>query len=883
MIKNGFYENLIRDFTDYIKKEEKRFQISERLKIDLHCHDHNSNVPDELLGRLLGVSETWLPSEHLLKSLKDNNCDVMTITNHNNARSCYEMQDRGFDILTGAEFTVDVNDFNTKIHVLAYGFDPKLEMKLNKKRNNLYKFMETAAENNIPTIWAHPLFHYNSGTEFTLELFAKLSLVFERFEAVNGQRDTWQNMLVKTWVDSLTPEVIEKHSRKFKLSPDAFCTAKYRKTCTGGSDEHMGIFTGLTGSYLHVPDLVEKSKTLNVSQLALDALRRNEIAPFGSSHDSEKMMVAFIDYFCQIGINIKDPGLIRMLLHKGSPKDKLAAFFISNSFLELKRHKLTGSFLNIFHRSLLGEKPGLQKRIFVPRVYKPVFSEVTNISSIVARKSDETPLKLKNSIENIFNHLNDIIIDRLESKFRKYNSTGLDSKINFSQILENFEIPGSIRTLMTGTMHKDKNSMLTEINLGKITDGLSFPVLASSVILGAAYTAAHVLYNTRPLLEKFSSHMGKYRYPERMLWLTDTFEDGNGVSTVLKSILGEIRRKNLPIDLCVCSSELKSEKNLIVLKPLKQFSVSFYNNHPVRIPDIMELYNLFKQGEYDRVMSSTEGFMGAAALFLKKAYSVPAYFYIHTDWMTFSKKVLGLEKAHTDRLKRLLRAFYSGFDGVFTLNSDQYKSLSGSSFGLNKNRVYLTAHWSDGNFKPMKNNRQKLFGIGTDTPLILYAGRLSPEKGVHDIPYIYNEIKKRIPEIKIVFAGSGPSEEFLRKEIPCAVFTGWVKHSDLPDYYSSSDILILPSKFDTFGCVVLEALSCGIPVAAYRSKGPKDIIADRQCGYLADSPREIADCISSYFNDRKTMNRFKKAAVKKSAEYNSESIMEKFLKDIKMS
>jgi predicted metal-dependent phosphoesterase TrpH len=91
------------------------------LSIDLHCHDYNSDTPDELLGRILGVPETWLPSEELIETLSLHGCTAYTVTNHNNARSCYELREKGIDVLTGAEFSCIVPDYGIGIHVLAYG------------------------------------------------------------------------------------------------------------------------------------------------------------------------------------------------------------------------------------------------------------------------------------------------------------------------------------------------------------------------------------------------------------------------------------------------------------------------------------------------------------------------------------------------------------------------------------------------------------------------------------------------------------------------------------------------------------------------------------------------------------------------------------------
>ena len=96
------------------------------------------------------------------KTLKKNKTDVITITNHNNARSCFVLQKKGIDVLIGSEFSCYVPDFNVGIHVLTYGFDQEQEIILNKLRKNIYQFLQYTNENDIPTIWAHPLYHYST-------------------------------------------------------------------------------------------------------------------------------------------------------------------------------------------------------------------------------------------------------------------------------------------------------------------------------------------------------------------------------------------------------------------------------------------------------------------------------------------------------------------------------------------------------------------------------------------------------------------------------------------------------------------------------------------------------------------------------------------------
>lgn len=877
--KNTFNEQITSMLNIFVNEQKKRFAENEILTIDLHCHDHNSNVPDEQLGRILGIPETWLPTENLIATLKSNGCDTYTVTNHNNARSCWQLLDKGQDILVGAEFSCTVPDYKVGIHVLTYGFTPEHEVKLNKYRNDIYKFLDYTRENDLPTIWAHPLYHYKSKGIPAMEFFDKMALLFERFEVINGQRDSWQNMLVKQWIESLTPDKLEELSHKFKIKLDRYCTTPYNKYMSGGSDSHMGIFTGLTGTYLHIPNLTQRLQSQNRSTLALEAIKNGAMAPFGTHNDSEKMAIAFIDYFCQIGMNMKDPGLPHILLHKGDTQDKLAAMAIVNAFHELKRHKTTLNFLELFHKSLIGKTFSRTKRFIVSKDYKKVFDIAYTLSRYTKTRKKDDIVFYNESIYAIYKELLQLLMKRSDKHINDLIKDDRFKSKEFESFFQKIEIPVHFRKYIESN-EKNNGNGAAKVNLPKLFDELSFPFLGSAVIAAAFFTSARVMYKARPLLYEFAKKHNTLKHPERTLWLTDTFTDSNGVAMVLQSMLKEIQKRDLPIDIVTVSSTLQPQDHLIVIRPLKEFTLPFYEQQPLRIPDILEIHNIFKEGEYSKIISSTEGPMGLAALWLKFAYSVPAYFYVHTDWMMFAEQTLKLTGDNLDNFRRILRAFYKAFDGLFVLNNDHRKWLTGKDMGFDPGQVFLTAHWVEEIFKPYKTNKEKIFNVDEKTPVILFAGRLSEEKGVMDIPKVMNIVQQKHPNAKIAFAGIGPKEKELKQILPDAIFLGWVNHDDLPKVYSAADILVLPSRFDTFGCVVLEALSCGLPVIAYNTKGPKDIINDGLNGYLVKHETEMAARIIELLNNPLLLNLFKNQSILRANEFSPDKIIRQFVNDL---
>lgn len=850
----------------------------ERLRIDLHCHDINSDVPDELLGRILGVRETWLPTDDLLSTLRQNKVDVLTVTNHNNARTCWDLLDKGVDVLPAAEWSCTMPDLGTSFHVLAYGFTPAQEARLNVLRRDIYRFSEYCAQEDIPTVLAHPLhFHAPGGTP-PQTMMDRLGLLFERFECVNGQRDTWQNLLTATWVEGMDEETLQRMSRRAGLPVDGFCRNPLVKRLTGGSDDHFGMFAGSVGTYLHVPDLQARlARGETRPMLALEALRNNATAPFGSTCDEEKLSAALLDFACQLVLHMEDPGMLRILLHRGEPADKVLALAVSNGVFELRRHKVTMELLRTIHRALHGHDPSLKVRLFTSRTFRPLVGRLRE----VARARRESPQKLqsvlKETLPAVFRDLGGVLAGRVQDKF-----AGRRPKLTAADFSRKLEIPSHFRALFGNEPSSSKGAApRSGTDLGALVDGLPFPLLSAAVLGGAVYAAHRVLNDARPFMDEFAKTLGRFEHPKRILWMTDTLGDKNGVSHALTAALEEIRRRDLPIDILVCSSTLEEGPHLRVVRPLAEFSPPFYEGQTLRVPDMTELHRLFLEGGYDRILSSTEGPMGACALLLKSAFNVEARFFLHTDWLDFGRRRLGLDEAALDRLRRVLRAWYKAHDGVFVLNREQADWLASPDIGLAPERIHPTAHWAEDAFAPHEARREELFpGVASTDPVLLFAGRLSEEKGVLELPAVLAEVRRSRPETRLVLCGTGPAEAALKELLPDALFLGWTPKEKLAQVYAAADFLVLPSRFDTFGCVVLEAMACGLPVLAYDCKGPRDLVEHGRSGYLGARPEDLAFHAVQALSEPGRMEHLRQGAVRCATDYRPEEIMDKLLADM---
>jgi glycosyltransferase involved in cell wall biosynthesis len=127
----------------------------------------------------------------------------------------------------------------------------------------------------------------------------------------------------------------------------------------------------------------------------------------------------------------------------------------------------------------------------------------------------------------------------------------------------------------------------------------------------------------------------------------------------------------------------------------------------------------------------------------------------------------------------------------------------------------------------------KAISLGLPKPIFLYAGRLAVEKNIDAF------LSLDLPGSKVV-VGDGPEGPNLKRRFPDAIFLGNKTSAELAPIYASSDVFVFPSKTDTFGMVLLEALSSGLPVAAFPVMGPIDVVGASGAGALNNDLRLAA-------------------------------------------
>ncbi len=226
----------------------------------------------------------------------------------------------------------------------------------------------------------------------------------------------------------------------------------------------------------------------------------------------------------------------------------------------------------------------------------------------------------------------------------------------------------------------------------------------------------------------------------------------------------------------------------------------------------------------DIVHIATEGPIGWAARGWCKASGVPFTSAFHTRFPDYAAMRTGLSP---DRFWPIMRRFHGPSHAVLVSTPTLAAELAGH--GLRH-----AAPWSRGIdaalFHPGHPPLEALADL--PRPILLNVGRVAMEKNLGAF------LDADVPGTKVV-VGNGPDLAHLRARYPHVVFLGALSGAKLAQAYCAADVFVFPSRTDTFGLVMIEALACGVPVAAYPVPGPIDVVGMIGHGPNEDLPQPV--------------------------------------------
>lgn len=277
------------------------------------------------------------------------------------------------------------------------------------------------------------------------------------------------------------------------------------------------------------------------------------------------------------------------------------------------------------------------------------------------------------------------------------------------------------------------------------------------------------------------------------------------------------------------------------LPSVAEIDVPFYAGLRIGVPGLPAIVEALAEGRYDLVHLVSPGPAGIGAWLLARTLALPVIGSYHTELAAYAGLLSGSASLQA-LAAAALTAFYGGCEVV--LSPSPVTDVGLVALGISSTRI---GRWDRGvdlqRFSPGLRDEAMLPGEVN----VLYAGRLTREKGVDRLADAFLEARARDSRLHLVLAGGGPEEGTLRARLgEHATFLGWLDGAELARAYASADAFLFASVTDTFGQVVLEAQASGLPVIAVGEGGPASLVCDGETGLLtAADPDALARALLS--------------------------------------
>lgn len=287
-----------------------------------------------------------------------------------------------------------------------------------------------------------------------------------------------------------------------------------------------------------------------------------------------------------------------------------------------------------------------------------------------------------------------------------------------------------------------------------------------------------------------------------ILIVTDNLPDQiNGVVTTYKNI-----------EACA----INDGYNVVYIDPGRYGYVDCPMYNEVKITYPRKIGKTIKEINPDHIHIATEGPLGLSARKYLTKLGIRYNTAYHTKFPEGIKKLLGVPETIT---WAYVRWFHKHAGKVLTTTDTMVKDLQ--SHGFDGDIV----SWTRGVDREIFNPEHR---VQTISKYLLCVSRVSKEKNLEAF------FELDYPGYLKVMVGDGPMLEKYKAQYPSVHFTGFKTGIDLAQYYANAEVFVFPSRWETFGIVMIEAMACGTPVAAYPADGPLDVIDNGVTGYMEE-------------------------------------------------
>jgi glycosyltransferase involved in cell wall biosynthesis/predicted metal-dependent phosphoesterase TrpH len=758
-------------------------------QVDMHCHSTASEISRLGVQRAMGLPECATPPQEVYELAKRRGMDFVTITDHDTIDGALAIAERP-DVFVSEELTAHFRGEPQAVHVLCYGITPEDHEWLQAHSGDVELCAAYLNEREMACALAHPW--YSVGAPLTARHRRRLAELFAVWETRNGARAAELNR------------------------PAAMYVATLDGIGIGGSDDHAGVDIGRT--WTEAPAAATPAEFL-------EHMRAGRVRARGAQGSAAKWAHAAI-------------ALAARSLGTGPAEPASSGGEHKQPVRSTVEHRQSGT------QASNGNERG------------EAAPDPRRVMSMVQRLLREADARHGGRVE-------DLSPDDARCLLRSWlSAVGLDhlderGLIEYMQA-EDFTHADLHRRACRA--HERRLRVAVDRSLSAAR-GEEDPAKVAQEVFESCIAAIPYAPATAFLARerhKLREHREEGE-PLRVAMLADGIGATHGVSRTIE----EVRTRGVPgFEIEVVGTDPEVDRRL---SAVAEVDVPFYPGLRIGVPSLVAAVQSLTDGGFDAIHVCSPGPIGVAGVLLARALGLPLIGSYHTELSAYAGMRSGQQ-----RLQQLMdlavRAFYGACEKVLSPSQASDEALLAA--GVPAERI---VRWDRGvdttRFSPALRERPAWVqptdaglpayvatsgsrlgddGQPFDTPLrqaaveeqpfnILYAGRVTSEKGVDLLADAFLTARAWEPRLHLQIAGGGPEQERLAERVGEDVtFLGWLHGEALARAYANADAFLFPSSTDTFGQVILEAQASGLPVVAVAAGGPLSLIEDDLTGLLCE-------------------------------------------------
>ncbi|MCX7818198.1 MAG: glycosyltransferase [Kiritimatiellae bacterium] len=776
-------------------------------RADLHLHSRASDRPSEWFLRRIGAPESFLAPAEAYRRCRERGMDFVTLTDHNTLDGVLEIADRP-GVFLSVEATSYFPEDGAKLHVLIWGLSEAQFATVQSLRPSVYELCAWLRRERLPHAVAHPLFRVDG--RLTADHVERLLVLFDTFEGVNGSRDPRAGVVFQAILAALTTEDLARFAERHRIANPLL--APERKRCTGGSDDHSGLY--LAEAWTTTPPAVTVAEFL-------DHLRAGRHEPGGRAGSSLRLTHSVLHIAAEF-LRAKFPALAGERSLLGAVLARVGGVERPAPGPNRLRRAVAAVVRRVRHRRLPPAERQFAEELFALAETPPPDAGVED--------SDPETIAFRRATR-VAHRLALVFAERF---FERLRAGRILDAIEAGASLGPLALAAAPYLTAVAAQHKD------EAFLQSLADRIP----------GAA------------------AHRRRSRYTA---WLTDTLTDLNGVARTVRSLAALAHREGREVVVVTCQREVPAaDYPLKVFEPMGEFTLPEYPQQPLRIPPVLDVIEFLERERVDHVLISTPGPVGLCGLWAARLLALRQTGIYHTDFPDYIRLWTD-DELMRDLAVRYMRWFYSGLDRVYVPSRATLEQLV--AMGLDPQRLTLMPRGIDlDQFSPSRRNPDlwKRYGVNGGTKF-LYVGRIAREKNLELLVEAYRRLARSRRDVALVLVGDGPELEPMRRRYanePGIVWTGALYGEELACAYASADVFVFPSLTDTFGNAVIEAHASGLPAIVAGRGGPPEIVRSHGSGIIVerDDPDAWSEAMKCLLDDLAWRDRLREAALARARE-----------------